>query len=155
MRATLAAFLLTLCLLVAAVTAGGPAAQQVLLEPDEAFRFSARLVSDGMLEVRYRIADGYYLYRERFSFKVERDAVQLGLPEFPVGEWHSDEFFGRSEIYRRQVTIRIPLETPPGRLGFGLVAVSQGCADAGVCYLPATHRVQLHWTGQAQGLPGQ
>ena len=132
-----------------------PGGADNLLEPEKAFRFSARVLGDSSVEVRYAIADGYYLYRDRFSFKVERDAVRLGPPEFPVGEWHSDEFFGRGEIYRRQVTIRIPLETPPARLGFGLVVVSQGCADVGVCYLPATHRVQLRWTGQAQGLPGQ
>lgn len=155
MRTRLAVFLSALFLLVPAGTAGGPAGQQALLEPGEAFRFSARLVADDMLEVRYRIADGYYLYKDRFSFKIERDAVRLGPAKFPSGEWHSDEFFGRSEIYRRQVTIRIPLETPPGRLGFRLVAVSQGCADVGVCYLPATHRVRLAGTAEAQELPRQ
>jgi thiol:disulfide interchange protein DsbD len=140
--ARLAIFLSALGLFLVAVNAA-PEHQQILLEPDEAFAFSARLVSNDALEVSYRIAEGYYLYRDRFSFRAERDALRLGRPEFPPGEWHSDEFFGRSEIYRRQVTIRIPLETPLAGLGFTLVAVSQGCADVGVCYLPATHRLRL------------
>ena len=152
MRVRIAVFLSTLCVLAAAV---GARAEQALLEPDEAFRISARLVSEDLLEVSYRIADGYYLYKDRFSFKVENNRVRLGPVEFPEAEWHSDEFFGRSEIYRRQVTIRIPLETPPGRLGFKLVAVSQGCADVGVCYLPATHRVQLAAAGRPLELPQQ
>lgn len=151
MRVRLAIFLSALGLLTAAVNAAQE--QQILLEPDEAFGFSAKLVSNDALEVSYRIAEGYYLYRDRFSFRAEGGSLRLGRPEFTAGEWHTDEFFGRSEIYRRQVTIRIPLETQPARLGFTLVAVSQGCADVGVCYLPATHRVRLPGSRQALELP--
>ena len=34
---------------------------QDLLEPEKAFRFSARLLEPGKIEVRYDIAPGYYL----------------------------------------------------------------------------------------------
>ena len=38
----------------------------------------------GAVEVRFAIADGYYLYRDRFSFAAEGNpAVRLGAPEFP------------------------------------------------------------------------
>ena len=39
-----------------------------LLEPEKAFRFSARVIDAGAIEVHFAIADGYYLYRERFNF---------------------------------------------------------------------------------------
>jgi len=126
-------------LLADAATGAGDA----LLEPEQAFRFSARLLSDDTLAVSYRIADGYYLYKDRFSFRIEPAEIRLGPARFPEALWHEDEFFGRSEIYRREVTIRISVELRPGRYGFKLLAVSQGCADVGVCYLPTTHRAQL------------
>ena len=51
------------------------AAQPDLLEPEKAFRFSARVLDGSNIEVRYQIADGYYLYRERFS--LDRKSTRL------------------------------------------------------------------------------
>ena len=42
-----------------------------LLEPEKAFRFSARALDASTLEVSFAIADGYYLYRDRFKFSAE------------------------------------------------------------------------------------
>ena len=110
------------------------AAAADLLEPEKAFRFSARVIDAGAVEVHFAIADGYYLYRERFRFVAEGNpAVRLGTPQFPKGIAHKDEFFGATEIYRRQVAVRIPVE---GAGRFDLKVTSQGCADAGVCYVP-------------------
>jgi len=146
MRRTVGA--LVLCVLWALTPAGAEhGSDDTLLEPEQAFRFSARLVSEDALEVSYRIAEGYYLYKDRFSFSIEPAGMKIGPARFPQALWHEDEFFGRSEIYRWEVTIRIPLQTRPGSHGFRLLAVSQGCADVGVCYLPTTHRAQLAGPG--------
>src|SRR5262249_40728070 len=69
-----------------------------LLEPEKAFRFSARAADAGSVEVRFAIADGYYMYRERFRFVAEGRGVSLGKPEFPPGIAHKDEFFGEMTI---------------------------------------------------------
>lgn len=114
-----------------------------LLDPDQAFAFGAALVSPQLIEVTYRIAEGYYLFRDAFRFSVEPQSIRIGKPQFPAGDWHDDEFFGRSEIYRHQVTVRIALAAKPNPDGFRLVAVSQGCADIGVCYLPRTRIADL------------
>jgi len=113
-----------------------------LLEPEKAFRFSARTVDGGAVEVHFAIAEGYYLYRERFRFTAEGNpAVRLGAPVFPRGIPHKDEFFGASEIYRGQVAVRIPVE---GSGRFELKVTSQGCADAGVCYVPMDSAATLN-----------
>src|SRR5260221_2593357 len=80
-----------------------------LLYPDKAFRFSARALDAATVEVRYAIADGYYLYRERFRFAAEPATVRLGEPQFSNGQMHEDKFFGKQGIYRKQVGIRLPL----------------------------------------------
>jgi thiol:disulfide interchange protein DsbD len=102
-----------------------------LLEPEKAFRFSARSVDAGSVEVRFAIAEGYYMYRDRMRF--EAQGARLGKPEFPPGIAHKDDFFGEQQIYRKDVRIRIPVQ---GEGAFDLKVTSQGCADIGVCYVP-------------------
>ncbi|HVJ13617.1 MAG TPA: protein-disulfide reductase DsbD N-terminal domain-containing protein, partial [Burkholderiales bacterium] len=109
-----------------------------LLEPEKAFRFSARAV-EGAVEVQFAIADGYYLYRERFRFDAHGD-VRLGKPEFPPGIVHKDEFFGEMQIYRKSVRIRVPAQ---GSGALDLKVTSQGCADVGVCYVPMESTAML------------
>jgi thiol:disulfide interchange protein DsbD len=113
-----------------------------LLEPDKAFRFSARTLDAGTAEVRYAIADGYYLYRERFRFAAEPATVTLGRPQFPKGEIHEDPFFGKQETYRKEVRIRLPIESA-GADRVKLLVTSQGCADIGVCYVPQVQSAEL------------
>jgi thiol:disulfide interchange protein DsbD len=73
-----------------------------LLEPEKAFRFSARALDASNVEVRYAIAEGYYLYRERFKFAAEGNpSVRLAAAELPRGIPHKDQFFGEMQIYRK------------------------------------------------------
>src|SRR6266850_4704288 len=113
-----------------------------LLEPDKAFRFSARALDAATVEVRYAIADGYYLYRERFRFAAEPATVRLGEPQFSKGQIHEDKFFGKQETYRKEVRIRLPLEAA-GAERVKLRVTSQGCADVGVCYVPQVQTSDL------------
>jgi len=101
-----------------------------LLEPEKAFRFSAA-ASPQEVEVRFAIASGYYMYKDKFRFSAE--GAKLGVPQLPPGTKYRDEFFGEMEIYRKEVSIRMPVEAQGP---FELKVVSQGCADVGVCYVP-------------------
>ena len=122
-----------------------------LLDPERAFRFSARALDGSAIEVRFIIADGYYLYRERFRFGAEGNpGVRLGTPQFPSGLKHKDEFFGEVETYRKEVRVRIPVE---GDGRFDLKVVSQGCADAGVCYVPMESKVSLRLDRAGEAAP--
>ncbi|HYL87355.1 MAG TPA: protein-disulfide reductase DsbD [Burkholderiales bacterium] len=131
-------------LILLALLVGAHAAAADLLEPEQAFRFSARGADGGSVEVRFAIADGYYLYRDRLKFSAE--GAQLGPAELPPGIAHKDEFFGDLPIYRGNVSIRIPVQAE-GR--FELKVVSQGCADVGVCYVPMESRAALQLAGGA------
>lgn len=127
------------------------AAQQDLLEPEKAFRFSARVLDATNIEVRYQIADGYYLYRERFAFAAE-PGVQLGAAKIPEGKKKKDEFFGEVQTHRGELRIVVPVEVAPD----GKVAISvtsQGCADVGVCYVPMDSKIQLAMAGSTSAVP--
>lgn len=118
-------------------------AEPDLLEPDKAFRFSARLAAGNMIEVRYQIAPGYYMYRDKFSFAVEPKNIGLGTPQMPAGKIKKDQFFGKVEIYRGGVSILLPLHHDSPVQAATLTAVSQGCADVGVCYVPQEQKADL------------
>ncbi len=144
--------LLSLCLLPLAT----PAAEE-LLEVDQAYRLSARALDAGTLEVRYDIAKGYYMYRDKFKFALEPATVKAGAPQFPPGKVKQDEFFGNVETYRQQVVVRLPFTAPAGLDAVTLKATSQGCADIGVCYPPNTQtlNVQLAAMSTAPGGAGE
>ncbi|HSS46490.1 MAG TPA: protein-disulfide reductase DsbD [Burkholderiales bacterium] len=130
------------------------AAEPELLEPEKAFRFSAEMLDPGNIEVRYQIAEGYYLYRERFRFEVQPAGFSLGKPQIPAGEIHQDQFFGRVETYRRDLKIKLPLKQALGpSQTLTLKAVSQGCADAGVCYTPLEQSAHLSLVAATSQLP--
>jgi thiol:disulfide interchange protein DsbD len=147
---------LVLFLLMLAAAAGA----QDLLEPEKAFRLSARAVDPETIEVRFDIARGYYMYRDKFAFAAEPADVKLGQAVFPKGEIKKDEFFGVMETYRKQVAVMLPLKTP----GMGgapslserveklkLAVTSQGCADIGVCYPPQTQTVEVKLAALSSG----
>ena len=138
-RHSAAARLLILLLAALWLCLGGAAhaADDDFLPPDQAFRFAARQVDAQTVEVRFDIADGYYLYRERFAFAAQPDFVKLGAPVFPPGKVKFDETFGKEmETYHGGVTIRVPVASAPADGKWSLVVTSQGCADKGLCYPP-------------------
>jgi thiol:disulfide interchange protein DsbD len=109
-----------------------------LLEPEKAFQFAARAIDARTLEVHFTIADGYYMYRDKFRFALEgADGVVLGAPQLPAGIRKKDEFFGEVETYRKGVSVKLPLErSNTAAQSVKLNVTSQGCADIGVCYTP-------------------
>ena len=126
-----------------------------LLEPEKAFRMSTRAVDDRTVEVKFDIADGYYLYRERFKFEAEPGIgganVKFGTPDFPAGVKKKDEFFGEVETYRKQLVVLLPVEKTGGGDTLKLVVTSQGCADVGVCYVPMQTRASVKLAGAGSG----
>lgn len=118
------------------------------LEPERAFQFSAVMTTPKLAIVTYRIADGYYMYRERFSFKV--DSGSAGVPNFPAPLMKFDKTFQRNvETYRGSVMIEVPVDANGS---FTLTAIGQGCADAGLCYAPQESKAILSTTALAAPL---
>ncbi len=114
-----------------------PAAHaEEFLDPEIAFKFSARALDADTLEARWQIADGYYMYRDKFKFEVAGGT--LAAPKFPAGKIKEDEYFGKVEAYVKDVRIVLPFQRAPGTTSVTLKTVSQGCAEAGLCYTPQT-----------------
>ncbi len=115
-----------------------------LLEAEKAFAFSAKVLDANTLELRYQIANGYYMYRDKFKFQIEPGEVAAGVPQLPPGKVKQDEFFGKVETYRGALVFKLPLNRAgSAKQAITLKATSQGCADLGVCYPPLTQTARL------------
>lgn len=131
--------------LLAMLCAAAAVAEDGFLPPERAFQFGASMVDGHTAEVRFDIAPGYYMYRERFAFQA--GAAGLGTPVFPAATRHYDETFQKEmETYRGSVVIRIPVQ---GKGNFTLNVSSQGCSDQGLCYPPMASDAALFASGAA------
>jgi len=132
---------LGMAMLSAAVSLNAQAQEEDFLDPAEAFVMSAAMANPTELQVHFRIAPDYYMYRQRFGF--EADAPVAGEPIFPRGTVKYDPTFDEDmEVYHDQVTIRLPLQAGASQ-PLSLRITGQGCADAGLCYPPMTFTLQL------------
>ena len=116
-------------------------AEEELLDPQKAFALSVEAVDGEHLEARWQVAEGYYLYRDKIRFESDTPGVSFGEASFPDGKIKDDEFFGRVEIYRGDVRVRVPVQGHADELN--LTVHHQGCADIGVCYPPQREKVSL------------
>lgn len=103
----------------------------------EAFRLSLIDSSSTAIKLRLVAAEGYYLYKHRFSFSSEPATVGLEPAKLPAGQAKTDEYFGQVEVYYGVLDIELPLSNPDKR-PFNLSVTYQGCADKGLCYPPET-----------------
>ena len=125
------------------------AAADIELPPvDEVFVLSAQATARDRIEVRWQIADGYYLYRHRTSVKADA-AFTGGTLALPKGKAYRDEFFGDVETYRQQLVGTLTGVPAPGATTTTLTVKYQGCADAGVCYPPQTRTLKVVLPGEA------
>src|SRR5690606_39505510 len=85
------------------------------------------------------IADGYYLYKDKI--KLGGIAVSFSHPSYPASMTIEDEFFGVTDVYFHQLTLRIPLTDVSEDAVFKLQYM--GCAEAGLCYPPVTKELPL------------
>ncbi len=148
-------FIILCLLLVPAISTQLRAQDEELLPPEEAFNLSAWVEGD-QLVTEYQIAPGYYMYRERFDFKVESsDApARFDVAQIPDGKIKQDEFFGAMETYRDSVRIVLPLLFDgPSASSLQVKAISQGCADIGVCYPPQKQALAVDMASNARITP--
>jgi thiol:disulfide interchange protein DsbD len=117
--------------------------QDELLEPDKAFSLSTRVIDGNTLEAKWNVADGYYLYRDKFKFDVVTGDAVLRAPIYPKGKVKKDPLFGEVETYENSVAIQIPLKRSGSAAErLALRITSQGCNEpVGVCYPPITKEV--------------
>lgn len=127
------------CISLLGVVVAPSYAEEDFLPPEKAFRVSARLLDAKSIEINFQIAEGYYLYRERFAFKAE--GASLGEPDVPHGKIKFDPNFEKDvETFRQQLLVLVPVDSSGN---FTFTVGYQGCSDKGLCYAPTETSFRL------------
>ena len=124
-----------------------------LLPPDQAFQFTYKVKKADRLLLSWDIANGYYLYLNKFKFVSLTPGIKVGEQTFPASQTKHDATFGTVEIFRDHLEVEVFLQRQDTKLNKLMLEVGfQGCADAGVCYMPVKETVSLdlsdeggHW----------
>ena len=122
----------------------GESNEDQFLDPEVAFVLNAAATGPGAIEARWDIAEGYYLYRDKFRFRAaDGSGASLGEAGFPEGMLKEDEYFGPMEVYYGAVAALVPVAGAAPGSAVDVDITYQGCADAGLCYPPITKTVSL------------
>ncbi len=150
-RLLIAAAGLLLALLALRPTPAWAVNEADLLPVDQAFVLSAKALAHDRIQIDWRIAKGYYLYRERMGASADAafGATTLQLPD---GIHKHDPFFGDVQIYHDAVAARFAGTPAASVQAVDLTIKYQGCADAGVCYPPQKRTLRVALPAAA-GLP--
>jgi thiol:disulfide interchange protein DsbD len=130
---------------------GGDAA--AALPPDEAFVYEAIAFDPDTALLRFTARPGYYLYREKFDFRVSgARGFAVRAVELPEGVTKDDPEFGPVPVYYGQVEVPLHFTRPPGPAAeITLVADFQGCRDGDICYPPMSRGVTFEMSPAGAG----
>jgi thiol:disulfide interchange protein DsbD len=130
----------TLCALLAAFGANAihAADEDNLLPVEEAFRVESKALDRATIEIRFKIADDYYLYRERMKTRSTDPSVVFNALDLPAGEKKHDEFLGDVEVYHHGLVATQHLTAPATATKVPLELRYQGChqVDPKICFPP-------------------
>lgn len=104
------------------------------LDPDDAFRHSSTIQANQDVQLDWKIASKYSLYKDKLHISVDEIDIIAKL-SFPPSLKKFDKNFNKEvEIYHDQLSVNIPKAILKDN---SLIALQyQGCSDDGLCYSP-------------------
>ena len=118
------------------------------LTTNQAFQVTGTARDNQTILISWKIAPGYYLYRDKFHFNTtQSNHAQLSPPLFPPESFTKTiKGLGSSIVYKNTVTIIIPvltssLQTLPIQVHY------QGCSEKGFCYPPTSKVIPIDLSG--------
>jgi len=143
---TMRAVLLFLCLLLSPLALAsnfldslsgiGGGKKSSFLPPDEVFQVQVDAQDAHTLQANFKIAQGYYLYRDRINFKALDESAKLAATVFPQGDVKDDPNFGRIVVFHHSFQALVPLQANKPAERVKIVVEYQGCSEQGLCYPP-------------------
>ena len=115
------------------------------LPVDEAFQFSAaKSENQENVIVNWSIAEGYYLYQEKISVKLNQEETSsFDGPTFSISpEDYNDPYFGLMKIFKKPVQAIFKASHPPLKAEDVVEIAYQGCTS-GFCYPPEVKEIKV------------
>ena len=115
------------------------------LPVDDAFQFSAaKSENQENVIVNWSIAEGYYLYQEKISVKLNQEETSsFDMPTFSISpEDYNDPYFGLMKIFKKPVQAIFKASHPPLKAEDVVEIAYQGCTS-GFCYPPEVKEIKV------------
>lgn len=115
------------------------------LPVDEAFQFSAaKSENQENVIVNWSIAEGYYLYQEKISVKLNQEEnASFDVATFSISpEDYNDPYFGLMKIFKKPVQAIFKASHPPLKAEDVVEIAYQGCTS-GFCYPPEVKEIKV------------
>ena len=115
------------------------------LPVDEAFQFSAaKSENQENVIVNWSIAEGYYLYQEKISVKLNQEEnASFDVATFSISpEDYNDPYFGLMKIFKKPVQAIFKASQPPLKAEDVIEIAYQGCTE-GFCYPPEVKEIKV------------
>ena len=115
------------------------------LPVDDAFQFSAaKSENQENVIVKWSIAEGYYLYQEKISVKLNQaETSSFDVPTFSISpEDYNDPYFGLMKIFKKPVQAIFKASQPPLKAEDVIEIAYQGCTE-GFCYPPEVKEIKV------------
>ena len=115
-----------------------------ILDPDQAFRLTTKPLGPDTVQFTWVVAEGYYLYRDKFSLVSLADDVRIDQTalRIPRGKVKQDESFGEVEVNTGLIVVDAPLVRANDGISNALFRVGyQGCKEGSVCYPPQLREI--------------
>lgn len=114
---------------------------------DDAFQFSLMAKDHQTLIAQWKIAPGYYLYRERIHINpANPEITRFGRAWLPNGISKTDPELGKYQVYANDLKIILPISETTEKL-LTLTIDYQGCSEQGYCYPPTEKVVRINLEG--------
>ena len=132
------------------------AEQPGFLDPEEAFIVSAKAVSENVISVQWQIAEGYYLYRDKFQFSIKNDNIgqsdDLTITDvkLPEGKLKNDPDFGSVWVNYHVVDALLTIQRKEAAASTAELLVNyQGCKEDVLCYPPISKTLSINLIASA------
>ena len=115
------------------------------LPVDEAFQFSAaKSENQENVIVNWSIAEGYYLYQEKISVKLNQEEnASFDVATFSISpEDYNDPYFGLMKIFKKPVQAIFKVSQSPLKAEDMVEIAYQGCTE-GFCYPPEVKEIKV------------
>ena len=126
------------------------AEQPEFMDPDEAFIVSAKAVSENVIKVQWQVADGYYLYKDKFQFSLQGDDLTITDIKLPEGKLKNDPDFGSVWVNYHDVDAQLTIQRRVVVASTAELLVNyQGCKEDVLCYPPISKTLSINLIASA------
>ena len=120
------------------------------LDPEEAFIVSAKAVSENVIKVQWQIADGYYLYKDKFQFSLQGNDLTITNVKLPEGKLKNDPDFGSVWVNYHDVDALLTIQRKEDAASTAELLVNyQGCKEDVLCYPPISKTLPINLIASA------